>query len=122
MKKKILIIDDHKEIREMYRDVLEIRGYEILEESNGLNGAMRAVEATPDLILLDIMMPQMDGFAVLEALKKNKNLNSKIFIITNLDNADDEQKISDLGAEKFIKKSEYTPDQVADMIDATLSE
>lgn len=120
--KKILIIDDHKEIREMYSSILEAREYEIYEESNGLTGAMKAVECEPDLILLDIMMPQMDGFAVLEAIQKNETLCCKVFVITNLENEEDAQKALDLGAQKFMKKSEYTPDQVADEIDNALSE
>lgn len=122
MNKKILIIDDHEEIREMYGSVFTARGYEVYAESNGLTGAMKAAEITPDVILLDIMMPQMDGFAVLEAMNQNENLCCKVLIISNLENEQDEKRALELGALKFLRKSEYTPDQVVQEVEKILVE
>ena len=122
MSKKILIIDDHAEIREMYESALKAHGYDIKSEENGLKGAMRAVDYEPDLILLDIMMPQMDGFAVLEALQQSANLCCKIIIISNLDNDEDIQKALDMGALKYLVKSEYTPDEVVNEIEHALAD
>lgn len=122
MSKKILIIDDHADIREMYESALGARGYEVQSEENGLTGAMRAIDFEPDLILLDIMMPQMDGFAVLEALNQNAQLKCSIIIISNLDSDEDIKKALDMGAIKYIVKSEYTPEEVIGEIENALKE
>ena len=66
MKEKILIIDDHADIRDMYETVLKMKEYDVCSEPDGLHGAMKAAEWKPDVILLDLMMPQMDGFTVLD--------------------------------------------------------
>ena len=121
MGKKILVIDDHAEIREMYESALRAQGYEVLSEENGLKGAMRAVDYEPDLILLDIMMPQMDGFAVLEALNQSASLRCNIIIISNLDDEEGIQKALNMGAVKYMVKSEYTPDEVVHEIEQILA-
>ncbi|PID52019.1 MAG: hypothetical protein CR972_03895 [Candidatus Moraniibacteriota bacterium] len=122
MNKKILIIDDHADIREMYESALSARGYEVLSEENGLTGAMRAIDFEPDLVLLDIMMPQMDGFAILEALQENAKFKCNIIVISNLDNDEDIQKALDMGAVKYMVKSEYTPDEIVNAVTKTLEE
>ena len=121
MSKKILIIDDQAEIREMYESALSTRNYDVRTKENGLTGVMCAIEFNPDLILLDIMMPQMDGFAVLEALNKNDKVTKNIIIISNLDGEDDIKKATELGAQKYIVKSEYTPNQIVDEIEKKLT-
>lgn len=119
---KVLIIDDHAEICEMYESVLLEKGLDVFVEQNGLNGVQKAMEIRPDVVLLDIMMPQMDGFAVLENLKNNDYITCKIIVISNLENTQDEEKALSLGADKFLRKSEYTPDQIATEIFSLLPE
>jgi len=121
MSKKILIIDDHAEIREMYENALNAQDYDVRTRENGLTGVMCAVDFNPDLILLDIMMPQMDGFAVLEALNQNEKVTKNIIIISNLDGENDKKRALNLGAAKYIVKSEYTPDQIVDEIEKKLA-
>ena len=122
MAKKILIIDDQAEIREMYESVLRAKNYDVHSKENGLTGAMHAVEFEPDLILLDIMMPQMDGFAVLNAINQSEKLYCKIIVISNLDDKETIQKALDRGAIKYMIKSEYTPDEVVDEIEKIFAE
>jgi len=117
MSKKILIIDDHADIREMYESVLRAKNYDVHSKKNGLTGAMHAVEFEPDLILLDIMMPQMDGFAVLDAMNQNNKLCCKVIVLSNLDDKETIKKALDRGALKYMIKSEYTPDEIANEID-----
>lgn len=121
MNKKVLIIDDHAEIREMYESVLTTKGYDVRTEENGLTGAMQVIEFKPDVILLDIMMPQMDGFAVLDALKNNQMITSKIIVISNLENKQDEDRALSSGADKFLRKSAYTPEQITEEIEKILA-
>ena len=120
MKEKILIIDDHAEIRDMYGTALRAKDYEVYAEPDGLSGAMRAAECKPDVILLDIMMPKMDGFTVLDALKNNTNIVCKIIVISNLENDRDKEKSLAAGADAFLRKSEYTPNQIVEEIEKIL--
>lgn len=69
MARKILVVEDNELNRTLLRDVLEHYGFEVIEAGNGAEGIARAREHAPDLILLDIQMPVMDGFAAMEALK-----------------------------------------------------
>ena len=121
MKEKVLIIDDHAEIREMYETVLRMKEYDVCSEPDGLRGAMKAAEFKPDVILLDLMMPQMDGFTVLDALKNNHNLSCKIIVISNLSNQQEEERALQAGADKFLRKSDYTPDQIAEEVQKILN-
>jgi len=69
--KKILIIEDNLEIRENLAEILELSNYEVTTAENGRIGAAKATEVLPDLIICDVMMPELDGFAVLQILGKN---------------------------------------------------
>ena len=120
MNTKVLIIDDHADIREMYASVLTAKGYDVCTEENGLSGAMKTIEFKPDVILLDIMMPKMDGFAVLDVLKNNHAITSKILVISNLENEQDAERALSSGADKFLRKSAYTPEQIAQEIEKIL--
>jgi DNA-binding response OmpR family regulator len=68
---KILVVDDHEEIREALAAILDEEGHEVVHAENGVVALQMASEATPDVILLDIAMPQMDGLEVLRRLKEN---------------------------------------------------
>ena len=68
---KILIIEDNQDIRENIAEILELDGYETITAENGKIGARMAIDHLPDLILCDIMMPDLDGYGVLHILSKN---------------------------------------------------
>ena len=110
--KKIMIIDDNKEICEMYKLSLEYDGYEVKIENNWLNWLNTALEYKPDLIILDIMMPQTNGFEVLESINMHTSLKSKIIVNSNLTSISDEKKALDLWAVRYLRKSDYTPIEV----------
>ena len=69
--KKILVIEDTHEVRENICEILELDGYEVCEAPNGKIGVEKAIKESPDLILCDVMMPELDGFGVLKILNKN---------------------------------------------------
>jgi DNA-binding response OmpR family regulator len=83
--KSILIIEDNTDIVEMYTMAFQTRGYMVASATNGLVGITQAVSLHPDIIILDIMMPEMDGFEVLETLKNNTNIRTKIIVNSNLE-------------------------------------
>ena len=72
--KKILIIEDDNNIASLERDYLEVAGYEVSVENNGNSGLKSAVKEDYDLIILDIMLPGMDGFEVCKAIRKEKDI------------------------------------------------
>ena len=114
--KKILVIDDNKEICEMYKIVLESKWFDVKLEYNWLHWLTSAIEYKPDLIILDIMMPEINGFEVLESIKWHSDLKTLVVVNSNLFWVDDEKKALDLWATKYLRKSYYTPVQVVDVI------
>jgi len=110
---KILLIEDDEMISGMYKTKLLQDGYEIALAPNGID-AINMVEAEkPDLILLDIIMPGLDGFSVLEDFRQNKKITVPIILLTNLGTDEDKKKGEDLGATGYLIKSSLTPGQVS---------
>ncbi|MEI7917837.1 MAG: response regulator [Candidatus Saccharibacteria bacterium] len=113
-KRKILIIEDNSDIQQLYKYAFEAGGYEVKTSSNGLDGLNDAIEYQPDVILLDIMMPEMNGFEVLSAFTTNTSLSMPIIITSNLSQESDKQKALTAGASLYLVKSDYEgPDLVA---------
>lgn len=105
MKKRILLIDDEVNIVESLADLLELEGYETCTASDGAKGYKMALEAKPDLILCDVMMPGMDGFAVLDAVRKNeKTVQTPFVFLTAKGHANDFRQGMDLGADDYLLK------------------
>ncbi len=103
--KKILIIEDNREVRENLAEILELDGYNTLEAENGKSGVNLALEHTPDLILCDVMMPELDGYGVLKILNRNQSLQHIPFMfLTAKSEKQDFRKGMGLGADDFITK------------------
>lgn len=102
---KILIIDDEDDIREILKYNLTKEGYQTFEATNGEEGLKKCLEIKPDLVLLDIMMPGMDGIEVCESIRKNPSL-SHIFICFLTARGEDYSQIAglDAGADDFVAK------------------
>ena len=73
--KKILLIEDNEEIRNNTAEILELSNYEVIAAENGKIGVEKAIENKPDLIICDIMMPELDGYGVLHAVQKKDGIN-----------------------------------------------
>lgn len=102
--KKILLVDDELDILEFLKYNLEQDNFEVLVSSNGKD-ALKKISQNPDLIVLDIMMPEMDGFELYEQIKKNKEYhNIPIIFLTAKSGETDEIKGLDLGASDYIQK------------------
>lgn len=117
IKNKILLAEDDEMISSMYKTKFEQAGFEVLLADNGLDGLQLALSSKPDLILLDIIMPQLDGFAVLERLKmNNKTKNIPVFLLTNLGTEEDVKKGEELGAKDYLVKANLTPAEILDKV------
>jgi DNA-binding response OmpR family regulator len=116
-KKRILIVEDDAIINSMYKTKLELDGFEALSASNGSIGLELAKKEKIDLILLDVIMPQIDGFTVLTELKKDaKTKNIPVVMLTNLSTEEDKVKGEKLGAVDYVVKSGLTPAQVSEKV------
>ncbi len=115
MAKKILIIEDEEFLVDMYKMKFESEGYEVMVAYNGEDGIRIAQEKKPDLILLDIVMPKMDGFQVLKKLKGNEMTKDiKVYVLSNLgQNGEIDQGFTD-GADGYMIKAELTPSQLVE--------
>lgn len=105
MKKKILIIEDNNDIRESSTEILELAGYKVLQAANGKIGVELAQKHLPDMILCDIMMPELDGYGVLYLLSKNQNTENIPFIfLTAKAERADMRKGMEMGADDYLTK------------------
>jgi len=103
--KRILIIDDHDQIRENIAEILSLGGYETFTAENGKKGVEIALEQLPDLVVCDIMMPELDGFGVLHLLRKNASTEHIPFIfLTAKVERSDFRKGMEMGADDYITK------------------
>lgn len=106
-KKKILVVEDETPLREALRDKLVREGYPVIEAVDGEDGLAKANQEHPDLILTDIMMPKMDGFAMIQHLQADTNLQSiPVVIVSNLGQDDDKDRAKTLGAKEFFIKAD----------------
>lgn len=115
--KKVLVIEDDSMLSSMYKMKLTDAGYQAVIANEGNAGLEAAKKEKPELILLDIMMPMMDGFAVLAELRKDSSLKeTPVIIMTNLGTNDDIEKGKKLGATDYVVKADLTPAQIVEKI------
>lgn len=119
---KILVVEDDVTLSKLYRKKLDLAGFETEPSFNGKEAVVKASEITPDLILLDIMLPGIDGFEVVKQLKLNKKTaNIPIIILTNLGTSDvfiDEAKM--LGVRQYLIKYKTSGSELVEKIKAEL--
>jgi DNA-binding response OmpR family regulator len=102
---KILVVDDEPEITQIIEAFLENAGHQITTENSSVMGIERAKELKPDLILLDIMMPNMDGYEICDELKKSDETSEiPVIFLTGKDSRDDKGRSFQVGGDMFVKK------------------
>ena len=123
MAKKILFIEDEAAAQKALGDVLRREGYEVFSALDGQVGLQLARTKKPDLILLDLILPKMDGFEVLGSLKKEPATKEiPIIILTNLERMEDVEKALELGAKTYLTKANYSVDEVVEKVRKALEE
>ncbi len=122
MATKIAIIEDDVAISQMYRIKFEAEGFIVETADNGLTGLELIENIRPDIVLLDLMMPQMNGDVMLTELrKKDWGKNLKVIILTNMGEQEAPEIIKTLSVSAFIVKADMTPRQVAELVKKQLS-
>lgn len=112
---KILLIDDDPFIVDMYVLKLKDEHFEIEVARDGKDGLKKALEFKPDVILLDIVMPGLDGFQVFEELRK-QGRPGKVILLTNLGQKEDVDRGMRLGADDYVIKAHFTPSEVVEKV------
>jgi DNA-binding response OmpR family regulator len=115
--KLILVADDEARMRRFMRMNLDLEGYRVIEADNGLEAVNRVREDLPDLVLLDVMMPEMDGFEALRLIRETSNV--PVIILTVKGEEDDRVRGLELGADDYVTKP-FSPRELASRIKAVL--
>ncbi len=120
---KILIVEDDSFLVDMYTTKFELEGFQVVSAEDGEKGFELAQSEHPHVILLDILMPKMDGFTTLEELKKNNDTKDiPVILLTNLGQKEDVKKGFELGAAGYLIKAHFMPSEVVDKIKKILQE
>ena len=121
--KTILFIEDESALQKSFSDILTQEGYEIISALDGEIGLNLAKSKKPDLILLDLILPKMNGFDVLRKLKEDQiTKNIPVIVLTNLEGVEDVDKAIQLGAKTYLVKAQYQLEDVLEKIKIALSE
>jgi len=119
--KKILIVEDDNILQRAMSTSLVGAGYEVLAARDGNEGVKLALSSSPDLILLDLLMPKKDGWEVLRVLKKDKKTkNIPVLVLTVYEGEDSISKCMELGAKGYFIKSKYSLDEIVKKIEESL--
>lgn len=117
---KILIVDDDPDVRDIYEETLSEAGYQVELAVDGQEGLDKILKGGYDLILLDIMMPKVDGLTVLKKVKEGSPWKTPIVVLSQLNEEKVQQDAKDLGAKDYLIKSDLTPDQIVSKINIIL--
>ncbi len=117
MSKVLLIVEDDPLMARMYQKIFTFEGYDVDVAHDGEEGLEKARQGKPTLVLLDIMMPKMNGMEVLQKLKVDPDTKAiPVVILTNLAGQQDAESALSHGAVKYIIKSEFEPKQITNMV------
>jgi DNA-binding response OmpR family regulator len=121
--KKIMIVEDDSFVLDIYQTKLSQEGYSVIEARNGVEAMKKMEKEKPDLVLLDIVMPYMDGIEVLKKMKESDELkNVPVILLTNLSQKEEINVGLGLGASDYLIKSHFTPSEVMEKIKVFLPE
>lgn len=118
---KVLLIEDDAFLAEIYQKKFEMEGFKVSIASNGEKGLADIKKKKPDVVLLEVLLPKLDGFAVLEAAKANSaTKNIPIILLTSLGQKDDVQRGLAAGAADYLIKTHFQPSEIVDKVFAVL--
>lgn len=114
---KILIVEDDKFLADIYQTKFDLEGFKVFVAGDGEQGLKLAKSKRPAVILLDILLPKLDGFAVLQALKQQEETKPiPVILLTNLGQKEDVQKGLNLGAADYLIKAHFKPSETVEKV------
>lgn len=121
--KKILLVEDDDSIREMYQIKFESSGIEVEVAKDGKEALIKAIQIKPDLLLIDLRMPIIDGEIVLKKLQRFKwSQQMKVIVITNISFSEAPKVLKNLRIDKYLVKAHHTPSQIIKEVRAILED
>lgn len=118
----VLLVEDDTFLSNIYQKKFEMEGFKVSTADNGEAGLAAAQKKNPDIILLDVLLPKMDGFTVLEKLKKIDGVKDvPVILLTNLGQKDDVEKGLNLGAVDYLIKAHFKPGETVEKVRKALS-
>lgn len=119
--KKVLLVEDDDSLASVYLTRLEAEGFTVKRVPNGEDALASAIEFKPDLILLDVMMPKVSGFDVLDILRNTpETANTQVIMLTALSQESDKKRAEELGVDDYLVKSQVVIADVVDKVKARL--
>ena len=116
-KTTVLIVEDDTFLSNIYKTKFEMEGFDVMTADDGEAGLAMAKSKKPQIILLDILLPKMDGFAVLKELKMDKEAqNIPVILLTNLGQKDDVSKGLEMGAADYLIKAHFKPSETVEKV------
>lgn len=116
-KKTVLLIEDDEFLAELYATKLNLEGFDVIAAADGKKGLKLALEKRPDVVLLDIILPKMDGFEVLKNLRADAVAKTiPVILLTNLSQKDEVKRGLELGAADYLIKAHFMPSEVVKKI------
>ncbi len=112
---KVALIEDDHMLSDMYKIKFEKEGFAIATAADGAEGLEVVEKEQPDIILLDVIMPRMDGFQTLQELRA-RGIRTPVILLTNLGQEEDIKKGRELGATDYFVKSNFTPDAIVSKV------
>lgn len=110
---KVLLVEDDRDLIEMYETKFKMEGFEVIKAENGVGALELVKREKPVIILLDIVMPELDGFQVLKSLRADPGTKDiPVILLTNLSQETDIKKGVELGAVDYLVKANFTPNEV----------
>jgi CheY-like chemotaxis protein len=114
--KKIMIVEDNKDLQDIYKHSFEKFGYKVVVKADGLEGVESVAEVMPDVILLDLMMPGMDGFGFLKKMKESGWVSIPVVVCSNISDVDTVNRAIRDGAQDVLLKVDYSGKQLVDKV------
>jgi two-component system response regulator PhoP len=118
---KVLIIEDDEMLREIYSTKFEMEGFAVDTASDGQEGLSKATTITPDVILIDMIMPRMSGLDFLQAYHLHKHKTTKMLVMSNKSSPGEINQAKALGVLDYLIKSQHTPDEIVRKVRTYLS-
>ncbi len=121
--KKILVVEDDPMLFEIYKKKFSEEGWDVKVATSGVEAEKIALKEKPTVVLLDLILPEEDGFEVLKKIKQSSvSKNMKVIVFSNLSQSEDQEKAQSLGADGFLIKSDYTPSEIVNKISELVGE
>jgi CheY-like chemotaxis protein len=118
---RVLIVEDYPNLQMLYKKALEAEGYEVTTARDGEQALAAFDRQEPDLILLDLLLPNKGGLEVLRALNVQKYSHMKVIVFSNMASPELYAEAKELGASEYLLKAKYTPKQIAEVVTKTLN-